>query len=75
MDQVEFQVIQKVGSEFKVYCYNYKACKKINKLHPQYKESNGKLYKFQEHEEGIFFVPAESIKKIIKILKASKCLY
>lgn len=75
MDQVEFQVIQKVGNEFKVYCYDYKACRKINRLQPQYKTEEGNLYHFKEGEEGIFFVGANYLDRIKKILKASKCLY
>lgn len=75
MDAVEFKVLEKQGDKYKLFCESYKACNRINKAYPQYKQDNGKLYRFQEGEEGIFFIPSEFYKKALKILKATKCLY
>ena len=75
MEAVGFQVLVKQGDQYKVFCQNYKVCRKLNELYPRYKEENGKLYRFKEGEEGIFYIPLNFYEKALKMLKKGKCLY
>jgi hypothetical protein len=64
--------VVRTSSGYKCFVDNHKACNNLNKRLRQYTDQKV-LYKFQEHEEGIFHFQEKDYPFVLATLKTFGC--